>query len=175
MATKNTEEKKNLPDADQVLMNEDDMLSGLLEAAEFKTNPENRKLIKVKRGDKLFFQFHIRPLEENELNQCRKRATKYIPNPQNRHLKIEADTDYVKLRSMKIYMATVNEEREKLWDNPRLSEKFNTIEGWEVIDKVLMAGEKDQICDVIDDISGYNASLEETAKNLSMPEGNPIS
>ena len=41
--------------------------------------------------------------------------------------------------------------------------------------KVLMAGEKDQICDVIDDISGYNESLEETAKNLSMPEENLIS
>lgn len=174
MATKNTEEK-NLPDTDQVLMNEDDMLKGVLEAADFKKDPKNRKLIQIKRRGKLLFQFHVRPLEENELNSCRKRATKYIPNPQNRHLRIEADTDYVKLRSIKIYMATVDEERKKLWDNPRLCEKFNTIEGFEVIDKVLMAGEKDQICDVIDDISGYNESLEETAKNLSMPEENLIS
>lgn len=169
MATSKNEpverEEKGLPKAEEVLMNEENLLNGLLEAAGFKTDPDNHKLVQIKRNGKLLFQFHIRPLEEEEIQQCRKRATKYVPNPQNRSLRMEVDTDYVKLRSLKIYMATVDDDRRILWDNPLLRDKFGTMEAFESIDKVLMAGEKDTICEMIDDISGYNVSLEEAAKN----------
>jgi hypothetical protein len=154
-----------LPSPEEVLMDEDALLKGILEASEFKTDAESQKLIQIKRKGKLLFQFHVRPLEEDELQNCRKQATKFMSNPQNRHLKMEVDVDYVKLRSLKIYTATVEKDRVKTWDNQTLKDKLNVITGADVIDKVLMAGEKDEICDVIDDISGYNTSLEVAAKN----------
>ena len=81
---------------------------------------------------------------------------------------IEIETDYIKLRSYKILAATVDKEHGILWSNRTLKEKLNVIEDVDVIDKVLMGGEKDYINDVIDEISGYGmheVSLEETAKN----------
>jgi Phage XkdN-like protein. len=161
----NREEIEGLPTQEEVLMDEDALLKGILEASNFKTDAGNQKLIQVKRNGKLLFQFHVRPLEEDELQNCRKQATKFMPNPQNRHLKMEVDVDYVKLRSLKIYTATVEMDREKTWDNPALRDKLSVITGADAIDKVLMAGEKDEICDVIDDISGYNIFLETAAKN----------
>ena len=158
-------ENEGLPTPEEVLMDEDTLLKGILEASKFKTDTENQKLIQIRRKGKLLFQFHVRPLEEDEVQTCRKQATKFMANPQNRHLKMEVDVDYVKLRSLKIYTATVENDRAKTWDNPALKDKLNAITGADVIDKVLMAGEKDEICDAIDDISGYNTSLEAAAKN----------
>ena len=87
---------------EEVLMNEDDLLKGLLQAASFKNDVENYKLIQVKRNGKLLFQFRVRPLEESEIGECRKKATKYAPNPNNRNLpKVEVETDYIKLRPIK--------------------------------------------------------------------------
>lgn len=151
---------------EEVLMNEDDLLKGLLQAASFKNDVENYKLIQVKRNGKLLFQFRVRPLEESEIGECRKKATKYAPNPNNRNLpKVEVETDYIKLRAYKIYMATVDEDKPKTWDNKALMDKLDLLQNIEVIDSVLLAGEKDWICDIIDEISGYGVSREDYAKN----------
>ena len=58
-----------LPTKEEVLMNEDDLLKGLLQAASFKNDVENYKLIQVKRNGKLLFQFRVRPLEESEIGE----------------------------------------------------------------------------------------------------------
>ena len=155
-----------MPEAEEVLMNENDLLNGLLEAANFKNDESCHKLVQVKRGEKIFFEFRIRPLEEEEIQDCRKKCTKMIPNPGGRHLpKIEGDVDYVKMRSWKVYTATVEEDRKKLWENAKVKQSLNVLQGVDVIDICLMAGEKDAICDLIDDISGYGVSREDYVKN----------
>lgn len=158
-------EIESLPKKDEVLQNEDSMLSGLLEAACFKDDEDNQELIQIVRKKKKFFEFRIRPLEEEEIQECRKQATKYAPNPANRSIRMEVDVDFVRLRSLKIYTATTEDDRKKLWDKKEYQEKLNVLTGADMIDKVLMAGEKDWVCDEIDAISGYNTSLEEVAKN----------
>ena len=39
------------------------------------------------------------------------------------------------------------------------------MQGVDMIDAVLLSGEKDRVIDVINEISGYDDGLEETAKN----------
>lgn len=159
----------NLPTQQEVLQNEEELLAGLLEAAEFKENTDFQRKIEIKRNGKLLFSFYIRPLTEEEVQGCRKRATKRRPDPRGKQFgMIEIETDYIKLRSYKILAATVDKGHGILWSNRTLKEKLNVIEDVDVIDKVLMGGEKDYINDVIDEISGYGmheVSLEETAKN----------
>lgn len=164
-AKREEELKEMLPNKEEVLMNEDDLLRGLLEAANYKNDESVRKLIQIKRNGKVFFEFHVRPLQEDEIQDCRRKATKYVPNPYNKNLKVEGDTDYVKVRSYKIYTATIEEDRAKLWDNPKIREQLDVITGADVIEKCLMAGEKDKVSEVIDSISGYGFTLEEYAKN----------
>ncbi len=160
---------QGLPSQAEILMNEDQLLAGLLEAANFKQEPSNYRKIQIRRGGKTLFEFRIRPIEEEELQACRRRATKMIPNPAGRHLpKVEGETDYVRLRSLKILTATVEEDRPKIWGNKALQSKLNVLTDVDVIDSVLMAGEKDWVCDAIDEISGYHGErveLEEYAKN----------
>lgn len=155
-----------LPTQEEVLMNEDDLIAGLLEAADFKTTETLQKKIQIKRNDKVLFEFRIHPLDEEETQRMRRRCTKYAPNPNGRNLpKIEVETNYVKMRSMKIYEATVPEDQEKIWNNRKIKDKLNVLDPLEVIEQVLMAGEKDAIVDQIDALSGYGVTLEDYVKN----------
>ena len=70
-----------------------------------------------------------------------------------------------KFRSWLIYTATVDEDRAKLWDNKQAQQAFNVLQGVDVIDCVLLSGEKDRIIDRINEISGYDDEADETAKN----------
>ena len=155
-----------LPTQEEVLMNEDDLIAGLLAAADFKEDESLQKKIQIKRNGRVMFEFRIHPLDEEETQQMRRKCTKYAPNPNGRNLpKIEVDTNFVRLRSMKIYNATVPEDQEKVWNNKKIKEKLKVLDPLEVIELVLMAGEKDAIVDQIDAISGYGVSLEDYAKN----------
>lgn len=141
------------------------LLQQLLVAAGFKDDPEQYQEISIQRKGKELFTFRVRPLEEEELQECRKRAAHYGVNPQNRTLSVETGVDLVKLRSYKIYLATIEEDRKKIWDNRILQEKIGVLQGVDVIDRLLLAGEKDRVCNIIDENSGFQLSLEEYAKN----------
>lgn len=141
------------------------LLQQLLTAANFKDDPEQYETISIERKGKELFSFRVRPLEEEELQECRKKATQYGANPQNRTLAVETGVDLVKLRSYKIYLATIEEDRKKIWDNRILQEKIGVLQGIDVIDRLLLAGEKDRVCNIIDENSGFQLSLEEYAKN----------
>lgn len=168
-------EKTGLPEQEKVLMSEEEMIAGLLAAADFETDEDIMKNIRIERSGKLFFQFKVHPLGEKELMRIRKLSTVYYKNPAGKNLpKIEGDTQIDELRSRKIYAATIEEDRKKLWDNPKVkaglkAKGFDIVENWEIVDAVLMGGEKYAVSEVIDDISGYNddeqLELEEYAKN----------
>lgn len=165
----NDEVKENLPTKEEILQNEDEMIAGLLEAASFKDNSDFQKKIEIRRNGKLLFSFFVRPLTEEEVQDCRKRATKRRPDPRGKQFgMIEIETNFIKFRSYKIMAATLDKGQGVLWSNKKLKEKLNVIDDIDVIDTVLMGGEKDQISDIIDEISGYGSnevSLEDTAKN----------
>lgn len=164
-------ERTGLPPKEELQRNEADIIKGLLEAADYKEDEDNIQPIEIKRNDKVYFSFNIRPLSEDEIMKLRKLSTPYYPNPGGKRLpKIEGDVRLDEFRSRKIYAATIAEDKKLLWDNPTVKQGlknkgFDVIEGWEVIDKVLMAGEKNRVDELLDELSGYNVELTEYAKN----------
>lgn len=160
----NTEETKEL-----VRANEEDFIQGLIAAADFGRDESERQRIEIVRNGKLLFAFSIRPLGSEEYDKCRKKYTKYVRNKQL-GMKMPEDTDRIKYQSAIIYQATIEEDREKLWDNRKVwtalnNKDFQIMNGLDVIEYTLKAGEKDKILEAIDKLSGYEANLEEVAKN----------
>ena len=86
-------------------------------------------------------------------------------------MKMPEDTNRVKYQSAIIYQATVDEDRDKLWDNHKVWDAINSrkdriMNGLDVIECALKAGEKDKILEAIDKLIGYDDdNLEEVAKN----------
>lgn len=140
---------------------EGDILGGLLAAASFR---DEAKTVEIVRNGIVLFKFRIRPLSEGEYNRCKEKYTTYKRNKQF-GVRIPDKTDTISYRSALIYEATVEEDREKLWDNREAWRKLDVLSGVELIGRVLMAGEKDAVLDLIDKISGYSVLEEDTVKN----------
>lgn len=152
------------PTQEEILMSEQDILRGLIEAGTEKDNESTYRKIQIKRGGVLKFEFRIRPISEEESLACHDHATKFAPRKKGQ-LKREIETNSAKFRSWLIYTATVDEDRKKTWDNKQAQEALDVLQGVDMIDAVLLSGEKDRIIDVINEISGYDDNIEETAKN----------
>lgn len=151
----------------QLRANEEDFIQGLIDAASISEDDTQR--IEIIRNGRLFFAFSIRPLCSAEYDKCKKKYTKYVRN-KNLGMKLPEDTDRVKYQSAIIYQATVDEDREKLWDNKKVWETLRNqdiqIMGpLDVIEYCLRAGEKDRVLQAIDTLSGYENDIEEVAKN----------
>lgn len=145
----------------KLLANEDDILGALMEAAGYENDLEP---IEIKRGGKTLFTFRIHPLSEEQYVECKRRNTKYVRN-RNMGVKMAEEVDSARFRSCLIYEATTPEDRAKYWDNKAAWKKLVVLNGPDLISKVLKAGEKDSICDKLDQISGYTANEVETIKN----------
>lgn len=151
---------------DEVLFNED----ALLRALTAKDHHEHHtKTIKVVFG-KTPFQFRIRPLSEKEWDRCRERNTRYSKNRRLGGMRLPESTDTTGYHSDLIYTATVDEDREKLWDNKRLWKAVNAVTGTDMVDRLIpYAGIKQQIVDQIENISGFDhdteANYEDMVKN----------
>ena len=143
---------------------ENDILKGLLAAANYETEEENIHPIEIARNGVVLFTFHIRPLSEEEYQKCKDKNTKYVRNKQL-GIKFPENTDSVRYRSALIYQATTKEDREKIWDNKEAWKALNVLTGIDLIEKTLLAGEKDAILEKVDKISGYTSTTEEVAKN----------
>lgn len=169
------EKPTGLPSEEVVAMTQEQLIAGLLSAADYETDEDSMKKIQIKRGGKLFFEFKIHALSESELMKIRKQSTKLYNNPAGKHLpKIEGELRMAEFRSRKIYAATADDDKAMLWDNPKVKAGLRAkgkdiLEEWEIVDAVLMAGEKFAVSEEIDNISGYNdedsIELEEYAKN----------
>ncbi len=145
--------------------NEDDLLTGLLAAANYKADEDETVEIVISRKGKDLFSFHIHPLSEEDFNRCRKRCTKYVKSKTQAGIRIPEEVDTVRYRCMLIYEATVPEDRAKVWDNKKLWKAKDLATGIEAVDILLKAGEKNAICEKLDAISGYELTEEEVAKN----------
>lgn len=161
-----TTETTGIPGAEELNRTEEDLLTSLLECANFQADESLIKTIHIQRGGKHMFSFRVHPLSEDDILKARKKATTYAPNPAGKNLpKIEKDYNPVLMRCHKIYMATVKEDQKKIWENKKLMDQLDIMTGPEVVDKLLLAGEKDAVIETIDEISGYDADLTEYAKN----------
>ncbi len=154
---------------DELLTAEDAMLrdvAGVLEAMETVTRYE---VFKVVRDGKELFAFRVRGLDDEELEKCRDQATKVVKDRRFGSLAVPRDFNTAKFNSLVIYAATHPEDRKVLWDNKTLWEKAGVVAGWQLVDKVLLRGEKERVIELIEKLSGFgdeeSESLEETLKN----------
>lgn len=141
---------------------EGDILGGLLAAA--KGQDEEKHPIQIVRDGKVCLEFSIRPLSEEDYNKAHEQNTVYAKNKQF-GVRVPQKTNTTRYRSMLIYMATVEADREKVWNNKEAWNALNVTNAYDLIDRVLKAGEKDALLGKLDEISGYDMSAEDLAKN----------
>ena len=160
-----TEEEKE----DMIIKNEEDYLEGLLAAADDAAN--DIKKIDIIRNERKYFSFRIHSLSDEMLKDIRKKYTKYTKN-RRQGIRVADELDLPKYRASLIYNSTTEEDQAKLWDNPAVKKGLEAkgiciINALDVIDAVLLPGEKDRIMDIIDDVNGFNKEelKAETAKN----------
>lgn len=158
--TEVTQEEKN----EVIRKYEDDILGGLIAAASYKADDEDMAQIEISRNGIVVLSFKIRPLSEDEYIQCRRNNTVYKKN-KNVGTRVADHVNSARYRSELIYLATVDADRDKMWDNRKAWDKLAVLNGIDLIDVVLKAGEKDAVIDKLDEISGYQPTYEETAKN----------
>ena len=149
---------------EEVLMSESDILAGLLELGREKDNASNFRKIQIKRNGVLKLEFRLRPISEEESQQCHRNATRYAKTRPGQP-KIPIETDMAKYRSYVIYTATVDEDRERIWDNPKAQQALNILQGVDMVEAVLLFGEKERLINMIDEISGFSDEADELAKN----------
>ena len=168
MATKN-EEKKDLTGLENTTVTEGsgrkdaeyNLTEALLKAADFKNDGITE--IEVTRGDQYLFSFHVRPLSEEEMRIARKKNVKLHTNPNGKKLpKIEGNLDTTRFHSTIIYMATTEEDRQKIWNNQAVMQAHDVLDPIDTIDVVFMAGEKINIVNKIMEISGMDDDDDDT-------------
>lgn len=148
----------------EMLLNENQLLSGLLELGKEKDENAGWRKIQIKRGGVVKLEFRVRPISEDESQECWRKATKFAPYKSGQPKKA-IETNTALFRSHLIYRATIEEDRQKTWDNKQAQTAFKVFQGVDMIDMVLLAGEKSRVIDVIDEISGFDDELNEDAKN----------
>lgn len=139
-----------------------DLVKALLEASEFKTDEDAVQEVEIKRGGKYLFTVHLHPINEPDATMARKKSTVYMPNPNGKKLPpIEKERNTAKFNSWLIYLATTEEDQEKIWGNRAIMEKFNLAQPYESIDCLLTLGEKQKLVELVMDLSGLSEDEEE--------------
>lgn len=139
-----------------------DLVKALLEASEFKTDEDAVQEVEIKRGGNYLFTVHLHPINEPDATMARKKSTVYMPNPNGKKLPpIEKERNTAKFNSWLIYLATTEEDQEKIWGNRAIMEKFNLAQPYESIDCLLTLGEKQKLVELVMDLSGLSDDEEE--------------
>ena len=140
-----------------------DLVKALLEAADYKTADEAITEVEIKRDGKFLFAVHIHPISDDDARLARKKSTVYMPNPNNKKLPpIEKELNTAKFTSWIIYLATTEEDQNKIWGNPTIMQKFGLAQPVESIDVLLKFGEKQKLGDLVMEISGIDEDDEDT-------------
>ena len=159
MATKETERTNitGLDDASDREAAEYNLVESLLAASNYLEDDAEITEVEIRRKGKYLFTVHIHPIGDGEVAQARKKATTYMPNPNNRKLPpIEKDFDTTKFTSWLIYLATTEEDQEKIWGNKELMKKKNLMQPVDSVGALLTFGEKNHISDLVYEISGMD-------------------
>lgn len=134
-----------------------DLVKSLLEAAEYKTSENNIVEAEIKRNGKFMFSVHLHPISETDVRLARKKSTRFMPNPNGKRFpQIEKERDESEFKSWLIYLATTEEDQQKIWGNRTLMDAQGLMRPVESIDVLLTAGEKNRMVDVVTNISGFD-------------------
>lgn len=171
MADKNTEIVTGLEQSSNYKETEYDLVKSLLEAANYKESEDNITAVDIKRNGEYKFTVHIRPLSDEDVRFARKKATIYMPNPQGKKLPpIEKDFDNSAFNSWLIYLATTEEDKQKIWGNPALMKARGLTLPVEGVNALLTFGEKRKLSDLVIDQSGQDDEEDNVSQSVSQEE-----
>lgn len=140
-----------------------DLVKSLLAAMDYQKEEENITEVEIRRNGKFYFSVHLHPISDDQIRTARKKSTVYVPNPNNKKLPpIEKELNSVRMKSMAIYLATTEEDQQRIWGNPAVKEKAGLMESYESVDVLLNAGEKLKLWETVLDISGLNDDDDDT-------------
>ena len=151
---------------EEIRNNERSLLERLLAAADYASNEE--LTIQIRRPDSQhpekmvdYFDFRVHPLSENELNQIRKKYTKYTRNRRSGGMKHAEELDIAKFKCSVIYNSTIKADQERIWDNKTLwnglqKQGHTIVNALDVIEAILLPGEKEKIMEALDKLGGYD-------------------
>lgn len=177
MATKNIIEDEKMVAGIDTSSNpvkaEEDFVSGLLEAAGFINEEDKEREIEIKNKDgKVLFTFTVRPVSTEEFYAARKKGVKLIPNPVNKKLpKIEDENAFSTstFHAWLIYTATIDADKERVWNNAQLKAKSGAILPVDNVKAVFKRmGDMNKIVDIIMEISGIGADEEEESIEITV-------
>ena len=144
-----------------------DLVTALLEAADYKNSDDEILEVEIARRGKHLFSVHIHPISDADVKMAQKKAGVYKPNPTNKKLgRVKVDQENDKLASWLIYLATTEEDQEKIWGNRQVMTKYGLMENWECIDTLLKKGEKDDLLEQVFEISGMNEDDEDDDQKM---------
>jgi len=148
---------------ERALEQEPSFLERLMQRA--KNKADDLAEIEITRGGETILMFRVHPLTESQVNECRNQATRWERRKEMGYLRVPAEIDGAKFRSLMVYEATVPEDRKQYWDNRQLQEAYGALTVTQLIDEVLLAGGKDQAVAIIEKISGFQTDLEDLVPN----------
>ncbi|MFI3254459.1 MAG: hypothetical protein R3Y63_09020 [Eubacteriales bacterium] len=148
---------------EEVLENEGNLLSNLLELAKRKEDEAYFRKIEIK-GEKgeVKATFRLRPMSSEDVEKCSKQATRFVKQPSG---KPEKEMNVRQFQSILIYEATVPEDQKNFWGNIELKRALNVLDNFDMVDKLLLAGEKASVIEIINEMGGFSEEVVETAKN----------
>lgn len=154
---------------EQILNYEGSLLDALLDAADYASG--ETLTIEIIRNKTRYFTFDVHPISEEDFFAIRKKYTKYKKNRKN-GIKYESELDASKYRCSIIYNCSTEKSQAEIWDNKALwdalrKKGYNIVNALDVVETLLLPGEKDMVCDAIDKLCGYSEEnmLVEEAKN----------
>lgn len=138
---------------------ETNIVDALLNAAAYRQRENHRQLIKIVRNKKVLFKFTIEAVDEDTWRRCR------TQNTRTRSRRIE-ETDEARFISQLIYEATIDEDKQRIWNNKAVWKQLNVLTGVDVVNAVLLPAEKIKLAEELEKLSGYNEDLDEMIENL---------
>lgn len=152
------ENKEYLAESEDIILSD---IAGVLEAMDM----EEYETFHVKRKGKKLFSFRVRGLTSEEREDCRDKATTIVKNNKFGGVMVPTDFNTTQFNSLLIITATHPDDRKTLWENKELMQKANVLAPWQLVDKVLLSGEKDRAIELIERLSGVDEDIDETIKN----------
>ncbi len=171
MATKKitTDEIPSLFDAtdslskDEILEQENNLLSNLLELAHRREDALfHRKVEILGKDSRVKATFRLRPLSSLDVEDCVKQATKLVKTTKG---KVDKELNQRLFQSILIYTATVEADQKAVWGNIPLKKALNILDNFDMVDALLLAGEKASVLAIIDEMGGFSQEGVTTAKN----------
>lgn len=153
-------EKMNAPLTEEELDNiEGNIVDALLQAVAYRNVENHRQSIKIVRNKKVLFRFTIEAIDEDTWRRCRSQNTR------NKGKRNE-DINDARFISQLIYEATIDEDKQRIWNNKAVWKQLNVLTGVDVVNAVLLPAEKIKLAEELEKLSGYNEDLDEMIENL---------